>query len=36
VIQLNHYFCKSREEFEKKIARGRADTNEKRTLAEFF
>jgi len=36
VIQLNHYFCKSREEFEKKIARGRADITEKRTLAEFF
>lgn len=36
IIQLNHYFCKSREEFEKKIERGRADITQKRTLAEFF
>lgn len=36
VIQLNHYFCKSREEFEKKIQRGRADTNEKRNITELF
>jgi hypothetical protein len=36
VIQLNHYFCKSREEFEKKISRGRADTTEMRTMSEFF
>ena len=36
VIQLNHYFCKSREEFEKKIERGRADVTEKRTMTEFF
>ena len=36
IIQLNHYFCKSREEFELKIKRGRADTNEKRTIKEFF
>lgn len=36
VIQLNHYFCKSREEFELKIKRGRADTTEKRTMAEFI
>jgi hypothetical protein len=25
VIQLNHYFCKTRQEYEKKMARGRAD-----------
>lgn len=25
VIQLNHYFCKTREEYEEKMARGRAD-----------
>lgn len=36
IIQLNHYFCKSREEFEKKIARGRADTTDMRTMSEFF
>lgn len=36
VIQLNHYFCKSREEFIKKIQRGRADTTDKRTMAELF
>ena len=36
VIQLNHYFCKSREEFMKKIERGRADITEKRTMREFF
>lgn len=26
VIQINHYFCKTREEFQEKINRGRADT----------
>lgn len=36
IIQLNHYFCKSREEFARKIERGRADTTEKRTMDEFF
>lgn len=36
IIQLNHYFCKSREEFALKTQRGRADTTEKRTMAEFF
>lgn len=27
VAQLNHYFCKTKNEFEQKIKRGRADTN---------
>lgn len=36
IIQLNHYFCKSREEFMLKIERGRADIIEKRTMNEFF
>ena len=33
-IQLNHYFCKSREEYRKKIERGRADTNQARGFNE--
>lgn len=36
IIQLNHYFCKSREEFALKVKKGRADTTEKRTMSEFF
>lgn len=37
-IQLNHYFCRSLEEFKEKIVRGRADTTnleEQRKLADF-
>jgi hypothetical protein len=35
-IQLNHYYCRSREEYEHKIQRGYGDTSKKRTLDEFF
>jgi hypothetical protein len=35
IAQLNHYFCKTKEEFIKKCDRGRADTNYKRMIAEF-
>ena len=38
VIQLNHYFCKTQEEFQDKINRGRADTNHpvhQRTMNDF-
>jgi hypothetical protein len=34
-IQLNHYFCRSLEEFEEKIKRGIADTRKGRTLEQF-
>lgn len=36
VAQINHYFTKSYEEWERKVARGRADTTQKRTLDEFY
>jgi len=36
VIQMNHYFTKSAEEFIKKAERGRADTGEKRNVAIEF
>jgi len=39
LIQLNHYFTKSLEEFKNKIQRGRADTNNKdfsRKLEDFY
>ncbi len=38
VIQLNHYFTKTREEFQEKINRGRADSHHpihQRTMSEF-
>jgi len=35
IAQINHYFCKTKEEFIDKINRGRADTNQKRKLDEF-
>jgi len=34
-IQLNHYYCRSMEEFDEKINRGIADTRKKRTLEQF-
>jgi hypothetical protein len=35
IAQLNHYFCKTREEFEIKINKGRSDINEKREMSHF-
>jgi hypothetical protein len=38
IAQLNHYFCKTKEEFLKKINRGRADTSQiryRRTMNDF-
>lgn len=35
-IQLNHYFVRSLEEFKAKVARGRADVDEMRTVDEFY
>ncbi len=35
IAQLNHYFTKSKEEFQLKAARGRADNGEIRSLADF-
>jgi hypothetical protein len=35
-IQMNHYFLRSLAEFKLKIARGRADNNEIRSLNEFY
>ncbi|KAA6439137.1 glycosyltransferase family 2 protein [Dyadobacter flavalbus] len=35
-IQLNHYFCKSLEEYHFKLERGRADTGHKRSIQEFY
>lgn len=35
-IQLNHYYCRSFEEYEAKIQRGYGDTSKKRTVREFF
>ena len=34
-IQLNHYYCRSMEEYEDKIKRGLGDTRRKRTMDEF-
>ncbi|MDX9702999.1 MAG: glycosyltransferase family 92 protein [Candidatus Auribacterota bacterium] len=34
-VRINHYFCKSQEYFEGKIARGRATTNSKRNWRNF-
>lgn len=36
VVQLNHYFTKTLEEFEEKINRGRADVDFKRPISEFY
>ena len=35
VAQINHYFCKTKEEFLEKCERGRADSERKRTIEEF-
>ena len=35
IAQLNHYFTKSKEEFQLKAARGRADNGEIRSMADF-
>lgn len=35
-IQLNHYYCRSLEEYQHKIQRGYGDTGQRRTLDEFF
>jgi hypothetical protein len=35
IAQLNHYFCKTEEEFVEKCEKGRADTENKRTIKEF-
>lgn len=35
IAQINHYFCKTKDEFIKKINRGRADTGEYRDISEF-
>lgn len=36
IAQLNHYFSKTKPEFEEKVARGRADANFKRKFDEYF
>lgn len=36
IIQLNHYFCKTLEEFTKKIDRGRADIPQKRNINDWY
>lgn len=36
IAQLNHYFCKTKPEFEEKISRGRADANFKRKSEEYI
>lgn len=35
IAQINHYFCKTRKEFEEKINRGRSDTTDFRKMEEF-
>ena len=35
VIQINHYFCKTKQEFQEKINRGRADTLKKRNISDW-
>jgi hypothetical protein len=35
IAQINHYFCKTKEEFINKINRGRATTSTKRTIESF-
>jgi hypothetical protein len=34
-IQINHYYCRSFEEYEEKVNRGRADSSRKRSMEEF-
>jgi hypothetical protein len=36
IAQLNHYFCKTQEEFQQKINRGRADGGDMRKMDEFY
>jgi hypothetical protein len=36
VAQINHYFCKTFEEFHSKISRGKADSRGKRNIGEFY
>jgi hypothetical protein len=36
IAQLNHYFCKTQEEFREKVDRGRADVSHKREFDEFY
>ncbi|WP_184543775.1 glycosyltransferase family 92 protein [Mucilaginibacter sp. FT3.2] len=36
LIQLNHYYCRSLEEYQDKIARGLADDGRRRDIAEFY
>lgn len=35
IAHINHYNCKSKAEFAEKVARGRADTTQKRSMDEF-
>jgi hypothetical protein len=35
IVQLNHYFCKTKEEYIEKINRGRSDTNFSRKINEY-
>lgn len=35
IAQINHYFCKTQEEFQLKCERGRADSTINRTISEF-
>lgn len=35
-IQINHYYCRSFEEYEEKVRRGRADSGRKRSMEEFY
>lgn len=35
-IQLNHYYCRSLEEYEDKVKRGNADTRRKRAIDQFY
>jgi hypothetical protein len=34
-LRINHYFLKSREDFKRKLERGRADIKERRKIDEF-
>lgn len=36
IAHIDHYFTKSFEEWQRKIERGRADSNQKRTIDEFY
>ncbi|MCR8558590.1 glycosyltransferase family 2 protein [Mucilaginibacter sp. BJC16-A38] len=35
-IQLNHYYCRSKEEYDAKVKRGYGDTSKKRKVDEFY